>query len=520
MERVIEELISPKFSVQCRFKRGVRLGVTNLDWGATSRPLSVVEEAVKGGAWMDYGNPNSCGTITAVTSSKIIEDTRTKVRDHVLHDPWNYSVEFGGEGSTFWLEKFPSLFSPQTHSVICIQRELHNSLVQPWISGGFPIFQPPNSIASYMVWFERRLKWIREIEGKTPIVLLSLSSHVTGGILRAGELEPLFEKTDVIILDATCYLTHEKKIPPMRFDLAVFSGHKLPGGPGSPGVVLYHPKYQNPLGGGTGTRNVLGISKLREAIALRTRLLASNSEKKERDNLRGDLDNILRLTPENKFLETLFPLLWDTDEIYETSRRHPIYSFIIKHGRYTIHPDIIADLMLNIFGFQIRVGAQCSDFSIPGRDIHQFTPEEWLETAAMEDPIMQPSVCRISIPDYLLSPSLVDRLEAAIRTITVFGHYMVKCYTISEGKWNEAPDLTFYMGKIGDDIQKGKRVGCGACSFLENTVETAERSNDAFDVNAILPRLLDFHSGIQSDGNYFRNPYRWFCHPRDKPLDD
>lgn len=503
----IEELIRPKFSIRSRFQTSKDLEVTNLDWGATSHPLVSVEDAVKNN-WRDYGNPHSCGTITSKTSADIIERTKARVMecmdfDSVRHPP-SYEVEFGGEGATHWLEKIPRLFSRETHSPICIQRELHNSLIEPWVEGGFDLVLPPRNLP-LLEWFERRLRYIREIEKKTPVVLLSLSSHVTGRILNVELLKDLIDEEDVVVLDATCYITHEKRFPKLRFDLAVFSGHKLPGGPGSPGVVICSNIYSNRLFPRRGSRNVVGISRLGECLVLRKKILSVYP---------SDLVHELNSLFYDRGESSLLPLTWDPEEIYKNS--HPIFSFILRYRERHVHPDIIADIMLNVFGFQIRIGGQCSEFTIPAD-----TVPEWAELPPLQDPLFKPSVCRISIPAYLLSRELVDRIDNCLRSLATFGHLLVPCYTLKNRFWKEDPSIGLYMGsELEKREDSGRNVSCGSCSGLTNYISNGSRGNVRFDTSDIINSMIMFRPRIEpSERSILHHPYRWFLLP-DDDVDD
>jgi selenocysteine lyase/cysteine desulfurase len=493
----IQELIRPKFSIESRFCAGgeIPLEVTSLDWGATSRPLPSVEALVCED-WGSYGNPHSCGTVTAGAARNIIEGVKKIVREHTL-SRYDYEVEFGGDGSSYWLDRIPELFTPDRYSVVCFQREVHNSLVQPWISRGWEVAFPTGDKPGK--WYERKLRYILEIEKKTPIILASLASHVTGGVLHREWITDVEDA--VLILDATCYITHHKKLPDVRFDFAVFSGHKLPGGPGSPGVVIHAPKHS--LRPQPGTPNVTGISRLGHSLKLRTRLLSRHS----RPDLVKRLDEFLR--GEDGWMEGFKVHMWDPEDMYEPVR-HPIYSFSILWNSLYIHPDIISDMLLNIHGLQIRVGGQCADYTLPSSPQ---TPDVWLETQTM-DPVLRPSVCRISINSYLLTEELVERIERALRAVISFGYEAVKCYTISDGKWAMNPSFITLARSARVEIKESSK-GCSGCSGLDNIIsEPSKEKREELDEAEVSGLILSFEPPPQTD-KFHLHPYRWFLHPMD-----
>lgn len=502
----IEELIKPRVVIRSQFQPEHDLSVTNLDWGATSQPLGYVEENVKKVLWDRYGNPHSCGTITATLTKNILEGCKTKVLSTILGEralEQTYLAEFGGEGSTYWLEKIPGWFSKSQYSPICIQKELHNSLVEPWLDGGWGVNFPPNSEKPWE-WFSRRLRYIREVEKKTPILLLSASSHITGGVLKMGLVRSCLREGDVVLLDATCYLTHRSIAPDIPFDFLVFSGHKLPGGPGSPGCILFHKKYAPEVVRRRGTENVFGIVRLTEALELSTQLHRHPQPRSLRM-----MNSFLRRMKTGSC--TLLPTLWDPEDIYE-EEREPIFSFVVQFRNKLIHPDLIADLLLHLFGFQIRVGGLCSDYTIPREDYLEVTPVEWLETSGMET-IFRPSVCRISIPQYLLNEKLVLRIEGAVQEILTYGHHLIQSYVPSLEGWSLHPDVLGLLDLSPET--EVVREGCGGCPGKKGKIVMGKGGEEKkpLETSKVIPRLMAL--ALRHNSDLHDHPYRWFLHPLD-----
>lgn len=507
--QIIEDLIKPRVSIHCQFQPEQETPVTQLDWGATSQPLGYVEERVREILWNKYGNPHSCGTITSALTKKLIEDCKTSVLSGLLGErvlEERFQVEFGGEGSTHWLEKIPGWFSRERFSPICLQLELHNSLVEPWVEADWEVSLPPTQTKRWD-WFSRRLRYIREVEGKTPLLLLSLSSHITGGVLKVGDVRKYLQEGDVVVLDATCYLTHHRTIPNIPFDFLVFSGHKLPGGPGSPGCILFDGKYADRVVRKRGTENVPGIVRLTQALELNLELLRHPQSRSVKM-----LNGVFRKTRRASCI--LLPAFWDTEEIYENDRE-PIYSFFIQFEDKLIHPDLVADLLLHIFGLQIRVGGLCSDYSIPRQDHLDLTPEEWLETSSMET-LLRPSVCRISIPSYLLTESLALRIEEAVQDLITYGHHLVSCYTLGSDSWELHRDL-----ETGLDISVGGETvekSCGGCPGKKGKTSIGSMEPEkrvALSPSAMISKLMAFTLSPSPVDPFLHHPYRWFIHPRD-----
>lgn len=512
--QIIEELIKPRVVIRSQFQPDHDLPVTHLDWGATSRPLEYVEEKVKEVLWDHYGNPHSCGTITATLTKKIIDGCKTKVLSTLLQKgalEEKYLTEFGGDGSTYWLEKIPRWFSKSTHSPVCIQRELHNSLIEPWIEEGWSVSSPPN-IERPWEWFSRRLRYIREVEKKTPVLLLSASSHITGGVLNMNTLRNFVEGGDVVVLDATCYLTHHQTVPPIPFDFLVFSGHKLPGGPGSPGCILFHKKYSPNVIRKRGTENVPGIVRLTEALCLNVHLLRRHPQPR---SLKMMTDIFRKIKAGSC---DLFPAFWDPGDIYE-EEREPVFSFMVLFNGKMIHPDIIADLLLHLFGFQIRVGGLCSDYSIPGEDILRINPAEWSETSGMET-ILHPSVCRVSIPRYLLNETLVMQIDGAFQEILTYGQHLVQIYNPGLEGWELHPDVPNHLDSLhGTEVVE---QGCGGCpgkrgkTYMGNSEENPDLGQrKTMEVTKLIPRLLTLNLRHTLEDKMYSHPYRWFLHPLD-----
>jgi selenocysteine lyase/cysteine desulfurase len=251
-----EELTQTRIYIKTPLNHSNNTGLPliNLDWGSTNLPLRCVEERVMERVWASHGNPGSCGSYTGLISKNTIGEVSRGVLNHLN---CRGEVYYGGFGASHWLRKIPE-YHPEGHLVL-IQREVHDALVSPW-----------RHVHRYETRCMDQLTWIRRMckkyDPQTLFLGIALSSHLTGTSFEdnVGIIDFCHELGMKVIIDATCYLAHHQKPKIPYFDYLVFSPHKLPGGPGSCGVMV----SREPVSWGTerGSQNIPGVVRVEEAI--------------------------------------------------------------------------------------------------------------------------------------------------------------------------------------------------------------------------------------------------------------
>jgi selenocysteine lyase/cysteine desulfurase len=512
-----ELLVSGWPVVVSRFSSSVEFPLVNLDWNATSKPLKSIETQVQEMAWKRYGNPHSCGTLTALTSGDLMEECAQSILGNLGVDRQSHSIAYGGEGSSFWLQGLARGLFSHCDSVISVQEELHTSLVRPFLDQGYRLYR--SKTVSWVTKFKEMMR-----DSKSVILLITLMSHLTGDEFDCRDLELLKATHDnqvIIIVDATSYLAHRKRLPPnLVFDHLVFSGHKFPGGPGSPGCIVSKLGQEKGLHDTMGTPNVTGICRLALATRLRTRLMTE--EDKNVDALIKELETFFSTTQEVK---TRFLLhKWNNDP---TSRKAPVFCFsveMVDRGVF-IHPQVVAMILLNAYGIQIRAGGHCADTVLSRLGVWG----ELQDLDLTQYPIMLPSVCRISFPRYLVSREWVDDLKVKMTDFLRCARFFLRCFTPSFQGWSFNEHFLMLGKRPVTQTEETKRE-CSSCphsskAYYRSNPLPAKTDKEEFGallyakISGPITLNIDFSPRKASEHEMLAgNPFRWFALPNESKI--
>jgi len=520
---IITELSDSGVTVHSSFLKDVQLPMINLDWGATNRPVSYVETKIQGDPRKMYGNPNSCGTLTGETARDLIDKASDLVYQNMKIDPQRYKLMFGGDGSTYWLEMLPRTLwyrYPQMEAVT-LQKELHNSLLQPWLESGYPVH-----LNKDIGWLEKYIQF-RSGTGRKLVLLVTLSSHLTGYSFSLEPLMELFkslseEDRPIVVADATCYLSHHSFVPPgLSYDFLCFSGHKFPGGPGSCGCLAVARPLED-LFQIRGTPNVMGISRLGLAVKVR------NAVMMEGDVSPGDVDKLIEemedMFQTSERSHTRFVLhRWDQPNTRIQSE--PVFSFSVKLtdlNKY-IHPQIVSTILLNAFGLQIRAGGQCADYVV-----NREGPWSHLEGLDDDSSIMHPSICRISLPRYLLTKDLFHQIKNRLIDFLYVARFMIPAFYPRLDGWRLHPDYHKYvtLNKVRNIEFTGRSHYCGTCQEKRDKImysTDGKAKKDELKSGLEIYHLMEDgvlrhlkHDSVHPETtSLYDHPFRWFVHPSD-----
>ena len=514
----IEELSSSTISVDSMFLPGTSLPLINLDWNATSKPLRSVEEELMSAAFKDYGNPHSCGTLTSSTSSTLIENSKLEILRSLglLANP--YEISFGGDGSSYWLEKLSTLFTdrPQKPVIVTFQDDLHNSLVNPFVTRGFKMLK--------LKTFEWVRDYIQLNESTEFVFLISLMSHLTGDVFNWNGFTHVFgEDLDrdrvKIIVDGTSWFVHQQTIPRgCTFDYLVFSGHKFPGGPGgTPGAVIYSSTDEDmkrEVLKIPGTPNVLGISRLAISTRLRYRLL-----KEDRSNEVQELYQFLLNAKESNTRFVLHSFNSPGRKANEgTTAAVFCFSVELNDCKKLLHPQVVGQILLNAYGIQVRSGGQCAEACI--NKLPQW--ENLNDVDLTTTPILQPSVCRISIPGYLLTREFLTVLKEKLIDFLRVARYFLKCFEPTFQGWNFREDFLLLTKnpKASSDSQTLKP--CKTCSGRAVVATTPSSDSKTYGImiyskinGGVLQQISFYPRQNTEHYSLLSHPFRWFAIPND-----
>jgi selenocysteine lyase/cysteine desulfurase len=277
-------------------------------------------------------------------------------------------------------------------------------------------------------------------------------------------------------------------------DAIFFSGHKLLGGVGTPGVLIIKKKIvssTNPperCGGGTvfyvtddhhrflsnkveryegGTPDVVGIwrlglvFKLKQALKqkIRTALLA-DKEKQQRSSTKND--GRLVSTSGDDVISSQLPTslmgfdIWRAHSIQQRLKdipnivlvdgkstdagtpKLPIFSFLIVCGSRFLHYNYVCAVLNDLFGIQSRGGCQCAGpyaQLLLGMEKTNDQVEQCL--VRTKDELLRPGVTRLSLPTIGTTKELEDYVIEAIRWVATNGWKLLHVYRCNHrsGEW-------------------------------------------------------------------------------------
>lgn len=457
------------------------LPLINLDWGSTNLPLRCVEEKVMERVWASHGNPGSCGSYTGSVSKHIIDEVSNTILDHLNSKG---EVYYGGYGASHWLRKI-SENHPDDHLII-VQKELHDSLISPW-----------KNIHRYETKCMDQLTWIRRLcnkfDPKKLFLGIALSSHLTGATFedKLGIIDFCHELGIRVIIDATCYLAHHQKPKIPYFDYLVFSPHKLPGGPGSCGVMVARKTVT--WGTEPGSKNIPGIVRIEESLKLLKRL-------KEPENINeligGFVMKLSLLKRGNYSIETMF---WDDAPITE-----PHFLFRVNWKSpdgvtLQVHPNLVAMICTHVYGLQIRGGGVCAE-SFSSNNL---------------EGLLKTGFCRISVPRYLFTLDMAENISGKLDDMLKYMNYYVRCYQIGKMEsWEVRPEITSIPRT------KNHSVNTSCCSGPSGTFRTDKGKDEPLRggmmvIDWLIPDTWTKIIARKLNDRFLEDPDRWFLHPED-----
>lgn len=520
---ILSELNESGITVHSRFVKDVELPLINLDWGATNRPIQFVDTKIQNDYKKTYGNPNSCGTLTGETARDIIDKTSESIFRNMMFNSETHKIFYGGDGSSYWLDNIPRFLSKKYKNmeILTVQEELHNSLIEPWLEVPHIIHAKKS-----LDWIEKFIQYCSTRDCQL-VLLLTLSSHLTGYSLDVSPLMQLIQsiplpERPIIVVDATCYLSHHRSAPlNLIYDFLCFSGHKFPGGPGSCGAMIVHQSLSD-LVSVRGTPNVMSIVRL--GLSVQARTMVMKEVEKDSSGIDHCIQEFTKLFEDSERSHTRFQLhRWDDSP--HVRKTEPVYTFsvFLTDIKKYIHPQVVSSILLNVFGLQIRAGGQCADYVVKKEGVWSF-----LDGIGERSPILQPSICRISLPRYLLTKELFHEVKGRLIDFLYVARFMVCGFYPQFDGWRLHPDVSKYvMLKEGREIVfTGRSHYCGSCQERRDELMYSVKGNKVVDKSksgleiynimedTVLRHLK--HDNVHSESNViYDHPFRWFVHPND-----
>lgn len=466
------------------------------DWTASGRALAPVEDYVRAEVLPMYANTHTTTSVSGLQSTCFRQEARQIIAQACnarvgYSDKHSDVVVFAGSGSTGAINKLALVLgvhlplppgAPSTaQPVVILGPHEHHSNILPWRESAAKVVHIPEGADGGIDRAALRDELRAHASHSLVIGSFSAASNVTGIVADVdGITEELHRSGALAFWDyaaAASYLAVDMN--PVRFfsdgslnpyvykDAVFISPHKLPGGPGAPGVlVAKRSLFVNDVpaepGGGTvffvtdsdqryisnrhereegGTQDIVGSVRAGLAFQVKTSVGSSIIATAEASLGRRIYESL----SQNTNIAVLGPPLPDSfvSNSSGSPARLPIISFLIRgpadaNGRSRfLHNSFVCATLNDVFGVQVRGGCACAGpyaLRLLGVDT---AASAALETLLLDQAeVMRPGFVRLSLP-YFVSNAEVEYALAAVHAIADHGWRMLPLYRLDakKGEW-------------------------------------------------------------------------------------
>ena len=490
------------------------------DWTASGRALRSVERKIRRDVLPLYANTHTSTSTTGAQSSCFRQEARQVVAQCVnarvsYSDKHSDVVIFAGSGSTGAVDRLaralgahvplPRGAPRRARPVVFVGPHEHHSNLLPWReSCAIVVTIPEDSRSGGPCVRALAAALGRYANHPTLIGSFSAASNVTGvladvnaitetlhvhGALAFWDYAAAAPYVDVD-MNPVVFDPHTGALNPNVYKDAIFvSSHKLPGGPGSPGVlVAKRSLFQNDVpstpGGGTvffvtgadhrylsnrvereegGTQDIVGSARAGLAFQVKAAVgpgLIARAESRLRDVLLRSLAanaRIVLLGPRTDY--------WKEEEDGDREGRGggaegdfsgkigrlPIVSFLVRAPAFDagdgagstsrfLHHSFVCAVLNDVFGVQARGGCACA-----GPYAHALLGIDESASAALEAhlldkaEVLRPGFARVSLP-YFASVHEIEYVANAIHAVANHAWRLLPMYRVDAktGEWRHA----------------------------------------------------------------------------------
>ena len=457
--------------------------VTYADHIASGRPLASVEDALRAAVLPLYANTHTEDSATGAATTRLAHEAADYIKRCLgargdLKD--EYKLLFPGTGATGALKKLQEILG------VSVPEELRESLADTMDPAErLVVFVGPYEHHSNELSWRESLAEVVSVPldgdglidlkalaalladphfaGRRKLGSFSAASNVTGLLTDVRAIAAILHAHGALaVFDYAAsgpYVDIDvgPSTPggPDRLDAVVMSPHKFLGGPGSPGLLLFHRDLytrSSPTTAGGGTVSYVShtaqryyddievredagtpaiVQKVRAALAFRVkeRLGTELIEQRERDLVVSSLERLSK-TPGVRVLGNL------------EAPRLAVVSFMVASGGKQLHAKFVVRLLSDLFGIQGRAGCSCAGpygHSLLGID--EETSACFLNAIEAGYEGVKPGWARLSF-HYLLDDEERDFLLDAVAFIAEHGHLFLPQYRFdwSSGAWRHVHD--------------------------------------------------------------------------------
>ncbi|KAG7356486.1 aminotransferase [Nitzschia inconspicua] len=606
-DHVVADMIGHEqsFHSALEWKAGspLKVPLVYCDFTASSRPIGSIEEYLQTTCVPFYGNTHTNTSITGSQSSAFVSEARqiiaeacnAKISGKASQDV----VLFAGNGTTasvhllidcLGLKHFHQHDDNTKNAdkpLVILGPFEHHSNMLPWRELGTVDIETvayQNGTID-LKDLERILKR-HEKRNSIKIGSFAAASNLTGTVVddlaitallhQYGALSVWDYATGASYLDMNMNPTMPNvsgdSVAAFAKDAIFFSGHKLLGGVGTPGVLIIKKRLVSTLnppencGGGTvfyvtqdhhrflsnrmeryegGTPNVMGIWRLGLAFRYKLSLKASVAKVAaalgyQRVSPMGPYSllpsfDIERAKNIQKRLKEIPNVVLLDGHAPEDIPKVPIFSFLVKCGRRFLHYNYVCALLNDLFGIQSRGGCQCAGpYAQLLLGMTQVNNERFQSNKAVEDwlvrtkdELLRPGATRLSLPALGTSQHQEEYVIQAIQWVARNGWKMMHVYRCNHrsGEWRHMSRPGAPLGSRGDRIWLSQfRLKAINPREEESNPKATESPISLVDAltnaNSILEIVLNDQSSIAQalkmvGEEEMDSPLRWYVYPKD-----
>ena len=451
--------------------------VTYADYTASGRSLGFIEDFIRHEVLPRYANTHTEASGTGLQTTRLREDARNIIRDHVKGDE-STAVIFTGSGSTAAIDKMIGILGlripaglddrydlmsqipPDERPVVFTGPFEHHSNELPWRESVADVVTIHEDADGHIDQGQLTAELEKYADRPLKIASFSAASNVTGIVTDTFGIAALLHRHGALSFwdFAACApyvdinMLPPAGVDPLAYKDAIFlSPHKFIGGPGTPGVLVVRRdlavnRVPDVPGGGTvmyvnpsehryltdvehreegGTPGIVESIRAGLVVQLKDAVGVETIEAHESDLLR----RAVTAWKEEPAIQILGNL---------SARRLSIVSFVIHapSGDY-LHHNFVVALLNDLFGIQTRGGCSCAGpygHRLLGIDIdrsHEF--ERQIATGCEG---IKPGWVRVNF-NYFIDEEVFDYIVEAVRLVAHDGWRLLGDYRFepTTGLW-------------------------------------------------------------------------------------
>ncbi len=451
--------------------------VTYADYIASGRALEFVEQHLQRSVLPWYANTHTEDSFTGASSTHFAYEAGEYIKAQL--NALEYKIIFCGSGSTAAIKRIqeilglaaPSslrtrlleILQPAERPVVFVGPYEHHSNEVSWRESLAEVVEIPLCPKGLIDLDALRdaLKDPR-FAGRPKIGSFSAASNVTGLLSDTRSIARLLHAQGAYAFFDFAASAPYQKIDmrpgkPDGYDAIFISPHKMIGGIGSPGILVFNPSLYtlatpSTAGGGTVTyvsssdhdftddieaREDAGtpaiLQKMRAALGfwIKAQIGTDKIEKLERDFIRNAITR-LRQQPNLEILGNL------------EMPRLAVLSFMVKSDSSYLHPRFVVKLLNDLFGIQSRGGCACAGpYGHRLLDIDSSTSSAYRASVSAGYEGIKPGWTRLNF-NYFISQEEYEFLLAAIEFVAMYGERFVALYNFNwhTGAWKHHTDVS------------------------------------------------------------------------------